>query len=138
MYNNVHFNTFHNSVHTLAGHVTADYSQLRATRLQGPLFDLGSEPGWLPEALGLQSEEGESEHPGSAQLRHYLERQGVTTGRQFVAQFEDKHQSFREAPHGKLHRCGASHGASQELKRYYIGTSLRMGSSTGVEPPVEK
>jgi hypothetical protein len=83
-------------LHTLAGHVTADYSQLRATRLQGPLFDLGSEPGWLPEALGLQSEEGESEHPGSAQLRHYLERQGVTTGRQFVAQFEDKHQSFRE------------------------------------------
>ena len=57
-------------LHTLAGHVTADYSQLRATRLQGPLFDLGSEPGWLPEALGLQSEEGESEHPGSAQLRH--------------------------------------------------------------------
>eukprot|EP01043_Picozoa_sp_COSAG02_P065496 COSAG02_NODE_9904_length_2078_cov_1.145023_1_plen_564_part_01 len=83
-------------VHTLTGNIIADYAHLRATRLQGPLFDLDGEPGWLPEALGLQPKEGEGEHPGCTQLRQYLERQGVTTGRQFVAQYEDPTQDFRK------------------------------------------
>lgn len=82
-------------VHTLNGHIIADYAQLRATRLQGPLFDLDGEPGWLPDALGLLPKEGQAEHPGCTQLRQYLECQGVTTGRQFVAQFDDKTQEFK-------------------------------------------